>query len=229
MIRILRGGEVCPSDLDALVTLSTDVFPSKFIIPVETLKSWYKRNQDIFIIAKADDRVVGYFIAIPLTTKAYKKTYREDFDDRNISAKDIRKYDKRGVFPVHFCSIAIDPLYDFSRLFYKKIMGGFVDLLYELSAKDIFVSEVSANAVSKGGEKLCSFLKMRPLKTLDDGTKIFFTNTVPEVVCFLSKNGRKVYDVYGARESHLQSSDNHKIALGLSSSPQKLRSKMVHV
>lgn len=216
MIKIYRGSQVSESDIDEIVRLSKRVYQKKFLLPAHTLKSWHKINPDIFLAAKddkADNKLVGYLVSIPLRKKIYDYTFNADFDEGEIPLEDILRYDKESEFFLHFGSLAIEPSASFSPQIYKKLMIGFVDLMQELQEKNIFMKEASAHSVSGEGDKTCSFLQMRCAKNFDDGTKIFTSPNIPLAISFLSKSGKKLYTGYRNRALAKKRSENVLIPL----------------
>ena len=211
MIKVYRGTQVSESDIDEIVRLSKRVYQRKFLLPAHTLKSWHKINPDIFLVAKdekADNKLVGYLVSIPLRKKVYDYTFSADIDEGETPLEDVLRYDQKSDFFLHFCSLAIEPSSCFSPQIYKKMLMGFVDLLQELQEKSIYMKEASAHSVSKEGEKICSFLQMQCAKSFDDGTKIFTSPNIPLVISFLSKNGKKLYAGYRNRSRAKKLSGN---------------------
>lgn len=164
------------SDLDKLADFSHGVFPKNFIIPTKVLKDWYKMNPDIFLIAKdsvKNNRIIGYFISVPLLNNAYSKVFHDDFHEKDTSLRISKNTTKRANSSFIFVPSPLTLHTFLPTVIYKKMLRSYMDLLWEWMIKDIFISELSANTISEGGEKLCSFLGMRYLKTFSDGTKVF--------------------------------------------------------
>lgn len=206
MIKVFRGKELLKPDIDGIFKLSKIVYEAEYVVPVHILKSWFEINPDIFIIVKdtsADNQIVGYLISIPLNKKAYALTFNADFDEKKISPEDIQKCDKGNGIYLHLCSIAIHPSYLSKTQVYKKLLTGIADLLYDLQLRNIFFNEASAYTVSQGGERVCSFLKMRCIKVFNDNEKVYSCPTVPRIFCSLSKVGKKVFEGYQKRNSRI--------------------------
>jgi hypothetical protein len=185
-------------DLSEMYKLETKFFPLEIISPVEISAQWYQKNPQSYIGLrdKLSEKLIAFFVAIPVTETMFNEIESGNFNDAYLSAESIREYNLPDFYKLYLCSFCVDPAYNQSNAF-KLIIDGFIDLLLDLALqKEIFITEMIADAVTKKGEELCEFAGMKEITVSSHGSKIYKAVLLPPSLRMKYKNGKRLTDFY---------------------------------
>lgn len=197
-LEVIYGRNLNIERLSEVFELARSVYDKNIVIPLDILKIWFKRNPDIFICVEdtQSKRIVGYISALPLTNDEFKNTLKDDFDETKICIDNILTYKMPDFIKLYLCSIVVDPVYQKATLVYKKLFDGAIEFLLKLAERDIFIVELSADAVSKDGERICESISMKKVLVTNHNSSIYHVNMLPPTFRTPSSNGVKLTRFY---------------------------------
>jgi len=106
------------------------------------------------LIAAQPKRIVGYWHMAPLFPREYARAKAGRLLDSQITADVVQLFELPGLYDVYFVQICMLPSFRSPRNIQLLFQTVF-DVLTRLSAHEIFVREVTANAYTRAGEALC--------------------------------------------------------------------------
>ncbi len=161
-------------DIKEMLLLDKDVFNLKDTTSFSKVKSWYKKNNEIYTILKLDGVVVGYINFMPITKECYDKFRIGKYKDYMLTTKDITPFIKGEDNYCLAISVVIrKDLRDTQAI--VKLWKGFVNKINRLKKSDVKIASVIADCVSV------------------DGIKYFISNYNGKYVCN-SKDWGKIYE-----------------------------------
>lgn len=190
--------DFCDEDIEELFRLEKKLFTPDLISPVEIAKQWYYHNPMTLIGARdrATGKLIGFFNALPVCEELFSKIESGEYVDTHIPIDEIRLYDLPDLYKLYLCSFCVDPEYKNTDAF-RLIIDGFIDLLMHLAAKEIYITEIIADAITKKGEELCRFAGMKEVAKTQHSSKIFKAVLLPPSLRIMYKNAQKLFDYYG--------------------------------
>ena len=196
---------VVDSDIIQLVELDRKVYGKDGQIPCSIIKSWNTKNPRLYCAAreKQTNKIIAYMGIFPLTEKLFRETLDPNFIENSIRSRDIEVYDKPGTFYLYINSIVVSPDYQRASFVYRKLFDRYIDFLLELVGRDIFFFELSARTVSPEGAKICRFLNMDRLTDESSQVQIFYTRLLPPSLRLITRNGKKLFQVYRDKYSEI--------------------------
>lgn len=191
------GKNVTPEMVKQAVEIDHLVYPAKYQASLDLCMQWYKRNPEIYIMAKdvTTNQIVGYINAMPLSSREYNILKQGEIIDNIIENEAIELYDLPDCYSLYFSSVAIAPEYHNTSLL-KSLYDAFYIKLIELSNREIFFTEILADAVSPQGEKLCKYIGMRLLCRSNHNTNIYTVCLLPPNLRVYTNMGKKIVGIY---------------------------------
>ena len=167
------------------------------IADVDTAYGWFEHNKYTHIGVRdiGSRRIVGYFSVLPVTDEAYDKISCGDFQDKDFRSDSIEQYIFSNFYRVYVAAVGIDPEYQNTGAFIK-LYNALIDL-FLLLAKDreIYISEILAEASTKQGEKFCKMVGMKRITSTSNDTDIYRLVTIPPEFKLKNRKGKKLYEL----------------------------------
>lgn len=196
--QIINAEQILYNDLLQVFQIEKKLLPHDMISSVEEIASWYETN--IFTLIGIKDiqtnKLVGFFNTLPITEKLFEEILNGNFIDVEVPKNEIRNYDIPGFYKLYISSICIDVKYRHTNAF-KVLYNAFIDFLLDLAVnKEIYISDIIADAITGEGEKLCEAIGMKKIKISNHNSKIYKALLIPPEIKLISKNGIKLIQYY---------------------------------
>ncbi len=145
-------------------------FDSELVIPPEITYEWYLYNPDT-LVAVRDTRtghIAGHLNFLPflngmlyefLSGRLDASVFSVSYLKQNTNI--IRKYKSSGEYYLYLGSAAVESQYLGTNLF-RMMANAYGEVLLRLAKRDIYISVIVANAITRQGIKLCEYFKMKP-------------------------------------------------------------------
>jgi ribosomal protein S18 acetylase RimI-like enzyme len=148
-------------DFKEIYEIDKQVLREDTIASIDTSYSWYKYNNRTHIVAKINNKVVGYFAALPITNELYKKILSGDFKDKDFTVDSLKQYDIEGFYRLYIAAVAIHPDYQNTNVF-PKLYHALINFIKKLAIEgEYLICEVLAEASTPQGKKYCEMMKMK--------------------------------------------------------------------
>ncbi|MCL2311129.1 MAG: toll/interleukin-1 receptor domain-containing protein [Firmicutes bacterium] len=186
-------------DFEEMYNIDTLVMRSDLIASIETTyNEWYSYNIFSHIAIKdcSNDKLIGYCAMLPITEETYAKILSGDFKDKDFNQDSIRQYDlPSDTYKLYVAGLAIHPKYQNTTAF-TQLYNSIIDLLLSLAKeREIYISELIAEASTKQGEKLCKILNMKKrIQTIYD-TNIYTLDLIPPEFRVSSFNSKILHEI----------------------------------
>ncbi|MHB8076582.1 toll/interleukin-1 receptor domain-containing protein [Desulfosporosinus fructosivorans] len=181
-------------DFEDMLEIDKLVLREDLIAEIDTTFEWYKYNIYTHIALRDSNtqKTIGYFALLPITEDTYEEIMSGDFKDKDFSVDNILQYNFPDFYKMYIASVAIHPDYQNTNAF-TKLYNAFVDLLVSLAKeREVFISEVIAEASTKQGEKLCKMVGMKKsIRTVFD-TDIYSLVLIPPEFRIRNKRGKEL-------------------------------------
>lgn len=193
------GRKVTREMIAQAVEIDKQVYNDDFQGILETCLGWWKKNPEIYVMLEDTEtrKIVGYINAMALDEAYCEEIISGTIVDTTIPIEYINNYDFPDVYKLYFASIAIHPDYHNTSAF-KLLYDAFLLHIMRLADREIYFSEVLADAVSDSGEKLCKYIGMQQLKESSHGSKIYTTSLLPPKIRITTKVSRQLTEKYEA-------------------------------
>jgi hypothetical protein len=197
-LMILEPNEITYTDVIDTFEIENKVLRSDLISPVDEVWSWYLFNNYSMHCIKdsINGKVAGFINALPVVDEFYDKISTGKMIDTIVGIQNLRKYDMPDFYKVYVSSICISPEYQNTYAF-KLLYDSFIDLLLNLALKkEIFISEILADASTFQGERLCNSVGMIFHKDTDHNSKIYKGVLIPPSLRLRNLKGKELINVY---------------------------------
>ena len=178
---ILYPGEMKHSDFEETDEIDYLVLREDLIASIETAIEWYDYNNYTYIAIKdkSTKRIVGYFTLLPITQDTYNLILSGDFMDKEFTTDSIVQYDAPGIYILYVAAVAIHPYYQNSNAFIE-LYNAVIDVILALAQqREIYFSQVLAEASTKQGEKLCKIMGMKKHTSTTSNTDVYTLTLIP--------------------------------------------------
>ena len=157
-----------------LIDIESMVYEKKYCGTYPTIEARYKKNNDTFVLAYDEGRMVGYLCFLPISDSLYRDIVETDqFHDDDISPEDVIQFHNH--VNLYLVSIAILPSYQNTAVIVE-MTKAFFRFLKEKREQNICVSNILASAVTEDGVKFLQRLGFQKLKTVDEQYSLFILN-----------------------------------------------------
>lgn len=194
-IEVVYPEDLTYSDFEDMYKIDKKVLRDDLIASVETAYSWYTYNNYTHVAVRdtKTQKIVGYFSALPLTDEAYKSVLDGTFMDKEFTIDSIKQYIFPDFYKLYIAAVAIDPLYQNTGAFIK-LYNALIDIILILAKdRDIFISEVLAEASTKQGEKFCKMVGMNKIGHTESETDIYRIVTIPPQFRLNNQKGKELF------------------------------------
>jgi len=195
------GSQVSHEHVNEVVALARAAYPGDVVLPVGTIESWRQANPEVLHLAldPLTTSVAGYLLALPLTPDAFRRTLLTGFDEKSITSEDVQMYDVPDFYFLYISSIVVDPVYRHSGVAYRTLVDGFFSFLVRLAERDVFILEVTADAVTPQGERMCRSLGMTASVRKASGSVAFHAVLLPPSFRSVTRAGIALHRHYARR------------------------------
>jgi len=202
---IVQGGDVTPEMIREAVAIDEKVYEPEFRGVPSTCLQWHDRNPDIYtmIVSRGSGRVVGYINAMPLEDDLYASLEAGERVDVDIPASEIRLYEFPDLYKLYVASIAVDPEVRGSAAF-KLVYDAYLTKLLSLARREMFVSEVLADAITEHGERLARCVGMKYLRASAHQTSVYKCTLLPPTLRPTTRAGHHLMSFYRRRYEELR-------------------------
>jgi len=169
---------VTHKDIEDMVKLDELTFFPEDSANVEELEIWYKRNKDIFVLLKNDDKLIGYSIFFPITEECYKKYRSGEILEGEINSSEILEW-QDNTFPyVLFNNISISPEFQNGDAI-KILTSGIISKVMELKKRNIVLCNTIAECDSNDGIKyLSNIFNFKPVGSQNSRGDLYESNNL---------------------------------------------------
>lgn len=196
-IEIVLPEDLTYSDFEDMYIIDKKVMREDLIADAKTTYEWYKHNMYTHIGVReiATKKIIGYFSVLPITDKTYEQIISGDFKDNEFNAENIEQYIFSNFYKVYIAGVGIDPLYQNTGAFIM-LYNALIDLVITLAKeREIYISEVLAEASTKQGEKFCKMVGMKKISTTNSETDIYRLITIPPEFRHTSHKGKELFEL----------------------------------
>lgn len=160
-------------------------------------KMWWHKNPEIYVMIedKSIFKIIGYINAMPLTDECYDTIISGNTVDVTLSVDNINSYDFPDIYKLYFASIAIHPDYHNTSAF-KLLYDSFITHMLRLADREIYFSEVAADAVTETGTKMCQYLGMSKLLDSNHESTIYTLQFIPPKLRATTAKSRQLVSKY---------------------------------
>ena len=196
-LSVCRGEAVKWSHIVDATEIDKLVYPESYWTAPDVLAKWHARNADILNMV-VDDRTgkaIGCLTAVPIEQDVFAKILAGTVHDLSLGPDSIREYDLPDFYALYLASVVVHPSYRGERVF-NLMYAAFLDSLLDLARRDIYISEVAADAVSQDGERLCRFAGMQKVCASDHGSTMYRLIMVPPSWRVTTTHARVLHEYY---------------------------------
>jgi len=178
---VLRGRDATPADIEAVIALDRGSFDERYQVDPEQDRALFLSNQENGLIVKdaRTGEVVGYSMILPLREDVYERVRSGRFVDTALTGDMVVPFDHPGDdYRIYFASVVIHPRHRGASLLLTMVetmVGDFI----ALAERGIFGRTLTADVVSREGEKLAQLLGLTEVCKTDHGSRIFEATALP--------------------------------------------------
>lgn len=188
---------IFPGEMKHRDFLETDeidylVLREDLIASVETAIEWYDYNNYTYIAIRdcVTQKIVGYFTLLPITEDTYNLILSGDFMDKEFTTDSIVQYEAPGIYILYVASVAIHPQYQNTNAFLE-LYNAVIDVLIGLAQqREIYFSQILAEASTKQGEKLCKIMGMKKHNSTTTNTDVYTLTLIPPELRLFGSKGK---------------------------------------
>jgi hypothetical protein len=144
-----------------------------------TPKQWapvFMENPHTWVlITKGDRNIVGYWHFAPLSDKLYAKVKSGELLDSEVIASEIQPLDIPGFYNIYFTMIGHNNIH----LALHNLIDAFYKTMEDLATRGVFFRELSANALTENGARLCIGFGMKKAADHVDIGEVYSTPLDP--------------------------------------------------
>lgn len=168
------------------------VLREDLIASVETAIEWYEYNNYTYVAIrdKSTKKIAGYFTLLPITEDTYNLILSGDFMDKEFTTDSILQYDAPGMYLLYVASVAIHPIYQNTNAFIELYNAVIDIMIYLAKHRDVYVSQILAEASTKQGEKLCKIMGMKKYGATNFDTDVYTLTLIPPEFKLFGTKGR---------------------------------------
>ena len=196
-IEVVLPNDLSYKDFVDMFEIDMKVLREDLVADIDTAYSWYKHNKYTHIGARdvASKKLIGYFSVLPITDETYRKILGGDFQDKDFTIDSIEQYIFSNFYRVYIAAVAIDPEYQNTGAFIK-LYNALIDLfLFLAKDREIYISEVLAEASTKQGEKFCKMVGMKKISATTNDTDVYRLVTIPPEFQLRNRKGKELYEL----------------------------------
>ena len=189
---IIYPGEMTYDNFRETDEIDYLVLREDLIASVETAIEWYDYNNYTYIAIKDyfTKKIVGYFTLLPITEDTYNLILSGDFMDKEFTTDSIVQYEAPGIYILYVASVAIHPKYQNTNAFIE-LYNAVIDVVIGLAQqREIYFSQILAEASTKQGEKLCKIMGMKKHNSTTTNTDVYTLTLIPPELRLFGTKGK---------------------------------------
>lgn len=197
-IEIAFPDDLTYKDFVDMFEIDQKVMRPDLIADVETTYGWFKYNKFTHIAVRdvISKKTVGYFSLLPVTEETYDEIISGNFEDKDFTSDSIEQYIFSDFYRLYIAGVGIEPQYQNTGAFIK-LYNALIDLFISLATnREIYISEILAEASTKQGEKFCKMVGMEKISTTKNDTDIYKLITIPPEFRLRNRKGKELYNLY---------------------------------
>lgn len=194
-IDVVLQGDFEYKDFMDMFEIDRKVLREDLIASADTSYSWYKYNNLTHIAVRdtVSQKIVGYFSVLPITDDVYQKILQGEFKDKDFTTDSIQQYIFPDFYRLYIAAVAIEPEYQNTGAFVK-LYNALIDMLLALAKeREIYISEIVAEASTKQGEKFCKMVGMKKIAQTTSETDVYSLVMIPPEFRLHNKKGRELF------------------------------------
>ena len=184
-------------DFVDMYEIDKKVMRKDLIASVETTYSWFVHNNytHIGVRNKISQKIIGYFSVLPITDDTYQKIISGNFEDKDFTTDCIEQYIFSDFYKIYIAGVGIDPLFQNTGAFII-LYNSLIDLIISMAKeREIYISEILAEASTKQGEKFCKMVGMTKIASSKNNTDVYRLITIPPEFRLRNNKGKELYDI----------------------------------
>lgn len=196
-IEVAFPHELTRQDFEDMFEIDKKVMREDLIADIHTTYSWFEYNKFTHIGVRDiySRKIVGYFSILPITDETYEKIISGNFKDKDFTQDSIEQYIFSDFYKIYVAGVGIDPQYQNTGAFIK-LYNALIDLFISLAKdREIYISEVLAEASTKQGEKFCKMVGMKKILGTCNDTDIYRMVTIPPEFQLQNRKGKELYEL----------------------------------
>lgn len=198
-LEVIQPTDLTYDDFQEMYYIDTLVMREDLIADITTIyKEWFLYNNYTHIAIKDSQtaKLIGYCAILPVTDETYTKILGGDFKDKEFNKDAIRQYDlPADTYKLYVAGLALHPAYHNTNAF-TFLYNAVIDLLLFLAReREIYVSEIIAEASTKQGEKFCKLLNMKKQVTTKYDTDVYTLELIPPEFRVSNVQSRTLYKI----------------------------------
>jgi len=178
---VLHGQDASTADIEAIVALDRGMFDARYQVSPEQDRDLFLANREsgLIIRERATGEVVGYSMILPIREDVYRRIRAGQFIDTQLTRDMIAPFDHPGDdYRIYFAAIAIHPKHRSPTLLLMMV-DAMVEDFIALAERGIYGRTLTADVVSREGEKLAQLLGLVEVCATDHGSRIFEVTALP--------------------------------------------------
>ena len=194
-IEVVYPEELTYNDFVDMYEIDKKVMRDDLIADIKTTYDWYRYNNYTHIAVRDIQRkkIVGYFAALPVTEETYINIINGTFQDKDFTIDAIEQYNFPDFYKLYIAGVGIEPQYQNTGAFIK-LYNALIDIIITLARdRDVFISEVIAEASTKQGEKFCKMVGMKKITHTDSETDVYGIITIPPQFRWNNHKGKELF------------------------------------
>lgn len=196
-IEVVFPDELTYMDFEDMFEIDNKVMRKDLVASVQTTFGWFEHNKYTHIAVRdiSTQKIIGYFSVLPITEEIYNKIICGDFKDKDFTPDSIEQYIFSNFYRIYVAGVGIDPEYQNTGAFIK-LYNALIDLfLFLAKEREIYISEILAEASTKQGEKFCKMVGMKKISSTTNDTDIYRLVTIPPEFSLKNNKGKELYEL----------------------------------
>lgn len=196
-IVVVKPEELTYKDFLEMYQIDLKVMRNDLIASSDTCYNWHKYNNFTHIAIKdtTNNKIVGYFSVLPITDDTYKKILSGKFKDNEFTIDCLEQYLFPDFYKLYVAGVGIDPDYQNTGAFIK-LYNALLDMFLVLAKeREIYISEVIAEASTRQGEKFCKMVRMKKLVHTTTETDVYGMVLIPPQFRLNTHKGKEFYEL----------------------------------
>lgn len=178
--KILKASELNSDDVLQALDLDKTTYPESFILQPQICVDYFNKNNQIYIMIKSGEIVVGYLNFSPIDRASYEQIKTGKSIDVFLSKDNIVSYDEESDLPYYgyFSSIVVKKEYRHQGLA-SILMEELALEIALLAKKGIWFEKIIADVLSDGGAFFCKELGMKGLSSSQHNSSVYEMKMIP--------------------------------------------------
>ena len=181
---IIEYNKHTQKDFEEVWNIESQYLEPSTISSVSQVMGWDRKNNDIhiFVRDKEKEKIVGEITLIPLSEKQFNDFLQNKFEDTELSAQKLSKYENDNSYYLLFSAIAIDKEYRLDKYVLHYLLEGLYTKISSLLNRNIKFQNMCAEGQTKDGQKFIeNFLNLKVKNITKEGYKLYSFDNLEEM------------------------------------------------